>query len=52
MQRNAHTLKKFCEFKELVEKVSNKKVKALCSDDGGEYVSNEFKDFFAVERIT
>jgi len=35
----------------LVEKESGKKIKALRSDNGEEYVSQEFKDFCAVEGI-
>ena len=35
----------------MVEKESGKKVKALRSDNGGEYVSNEFKNFCAAEGI-
>ena len=42
---------KVCEFNELVEKESGRKVKALRSDNGGEYVSNEFKNLCVVERI-
>lgn len=42
---------KFVEFKALVEKERNKKVKALRSDNGGEYVSNEFKNLCAKEGI-
>eukprot|EP00253_Pinus_taeda_P014171 PITA_14171 len=45
------TFSRFCEFKALVEKESRKKIKALRSDNGGEYVSQEFKDFCAVEGI-
>ena len=45
------TFTKFCEFKALVEKGSGNKVKALRSDNNGEYVSNEFKNFCAVEGI-
>lgn len=41
----------FIELKALVEKETDKKVKALRIDDGGEYVSNEFKDFCAKESI-
>eukprot|EP00253_Pinus_taeda_P022849 PITA_22849 len=41
----------FCEFKALVEKDSRKKIKALRSDNGGEYVSQEFKDFYVVEGM-
>jgi len=42
---------KFCEFKALVEKDTGRKVKALRSDNGGQYVSNEFKKFCASEEI-
>ena len=34
-----------------MEKKSGKKVKSLRSDNGGEYVSNEFKKFCAEEGI-
>jgi hypothetical protein len=45
MQEKDQTFSKFCEFKALVEKELRKKVKDLRSDNGGEYISNEFKDF-------
>ena len=51
MQKKDQTFTKFCEFKELVKKYSLKRVKALRSDNGGEYVSNEFKNFCATEEI-
>lgn len=35
----------FCEFKELVEKDTGRKLKALRSDNGGEYVLNKFKNY-------
>ena len=35
----------------MVEKESRKQVKALRSDNGGEYISNEFKDFCSKEEI-
>ena len=41
----------FCEFKALVEKESGKHVKALRSDNGGEFISTEFKDFCSAEAI-
>eukprot|EP00253_Pinus_taeda_P027289 PITA_27289 len=50
-QKKDQTLTKFCEFKALVEKELGKKIKALRSDNGGEYVSQEFKDFCAAEGI-
>jgi hypothetical protein len=43
MQKKDQTFSKFCEFKTLVEKESGKQVKALRSDNGGEYISNKFK---------
>ena len=39
------------EFKGLVEKESRKQVKALRRNNGGEYISNEFKDFCSREGI-
>eukprot|EP00253_Pinus_taeda_P008934 PITA_08934 len=50
-KRKDQTFTNFCEFKALVKKESGKKVKALRSDNSGEYVSNEFKNFCAVEGI-
>eukprot|EP00253_Pinus_taeda_P003291 PITA_03291 len=50
-QKKDQTFTKFCEFKAMVKKESGKKIKALISDNGGEYVSQEFKDFCAVEGI-
>jgi hypothetical protein len=51
MQKKDQTFSKLCEFKALVEKESGKKVKALRSNSGGEYISNEFKDFCNKEGI-
>ena len=51
MQKKNKTFSKFCDFKELVEKESGKQVKALWRDNGGEYISNEFKDFCSKEGI-
>ena len=51
MQKKSETYSKFCEFKALVEKESGKKVKALRSDNGGEYISDKFKDFYKEEGI-
>ena len=47
MQKKSETYSKFCEFKGLFEKESGKQVKALRSDNGGEFISGEFKDFAA-----
>ena len=51
MQKKSETFLKFCEFKALVEKELGKQVKALWSDNGGEYISGEFKDFCSAEGI-
>ena len=51
MQKNNETYSKFCEFKALVEKESGKQVKAMKSDNGGEYISKKFKDFCSKEGI-
>ena len=51
MQKKDQTLLRFCEFKALAEKESGNKIKALRSDNGGEYVSQQFKDFYAAEGI-
>ena len=51
MQKKDQTFSKFCEFKELMEKELGKQVKALQSDNGGEYILNKFKDFCSKEGI-
>jgi transposase InsO family protein len=51
MQKKDQTFSNFGEFKSLVEKYLGKKVKALRSDNGGEYISNEFKDLCNKEGI-
>lgn len=51
MDKKSETYSKFCEFKALFKKESWKKVKALRSDNGGEYIYGEFKDFRSAEGI-
>ena len=51
MLKKDQTFSKFCEFKALVEKESRKQVEALRSNNGGEYISNEFKDFYNKEEF-
>ena len=51
MQKKDQTFSRFCEFKALAEKKSGKKIRALHSDNGGEYVSQQFKDFCTAEGI-
>ena len=51
MKKKDQTFLRFCEFKAFTEKESGKEIKSLCSDNGGEYVSQQFKDFCATEGI-
>ena len=51
MHKKDQTFSKFCEFKAFLEKESGKQVKALMSDNGGQYISNEFKNFCSKEGI-
>ena len=51
MQKKYQTFSKFCEFKAMVEKESGKQVKAIMSDNGGEYISNKFRNFCSKEGI-
>jgi hypothetical protein len=51
MQKKDQTFSMLCEFKALVKKEPGKQVKALRRNNGGEYISNEFKDFCNREGI-
>ena len=51
MQKKDQTFLRFCDFKALVEKESAKKIRALQRNNGGEYVSQQFKDFCTTEGI-
>ena len=42
----------FMEWKAMVERSTERKVKTLRSDNGGEYISNEFKNYLKAEGIT
>ena len=43
--KKSEVFAKFKEFKALVENHSEKKIKVLRTDNGGEFCGNEFKDF-------
>jgi hypothetical protein len=51
MEIRGQVFKRFQEFKALVENQTSKKIKVLRSNNGGEYTSNDFIDFFAKEGI-
>lgn len=51
MRKKDDTFPMFVELKALVEKETNKKMKALGSDNTGEYVSNEFTNLCAKQAI-
>ena len=46
LKNKSEVFKKFLEWKSMVEKSSGKNIKTLCSDNGGEYTSEEFEDYF------
>ena len=45
LRQKSEVFSKFKEFKALVENHSNKKIKALRTDNGGEFCSRELKKF-------
>ena len=51
IKHKSEALDKFIEYKTFVEKQTNHQIKILRSDRGGEYVSNDFKEFCKKEGI-
>ena len=51
MKTKDEVFSRFQEFKALVENQTGKKIRVLRSDNGGEYTSKEFMDFYAGEGI-
>jgi hypothetical protein len=51
MKTKGRVFSRFQEFKSLVENQTRKKIRVLRSDNGGEYTSKEFMDFYAGEGI-
>jgi len=45
LKKKDEVFERFKKFKALVEKLSEKKINILRSDNGGEFTSNEFNDF-------
>ena len=50
-KKKDEVLERFKEFKYLVEKIFERKINILRSDNGGEFTSNEFNDFCKEARI-
>ena len=50
-QKKDQEFSKFLDFKALVDKDSGKQLKALRSNNGGEYISRELKNFCSKEGI-
>src|SRR5436190_17469348 len=51
LKHKSEVFQKFKEWKTMVENQRGRKVKALRSDDGGEFTSMEFKEYLARHRI-
>ncbi|MCP4491938.1 MAG: DDE-type integrase/transposase/recombinase [Gammaproteobacteria bacterium] len=51
IQRKSEVFEKFKEYKNLMEKQTGQVIKALRSDNGGEYTSQAFKEFLKNEGI-
>ena len=45
LKKKDEVFERFKEFKALIENLSERKIKILRSDNGGEFTSNEFNDF-------
>ena len=43
LQHESQVFEKFCDWKTMVEKATGKKLKAIRTDNGGEFTSSEFK---------
>ena len=51
VKQKSEVLEKFREFKAMVEKHTTKSIKIIRSDNGGEYTSNEWKQFLQAEGV-
>ena len=51
LKSKGEVFSKFCEWKALVERSTGRKLKALRSDNGGEYTSGEFVEYLRSEGI-
>ena len=51
LKNKDEVFEKFKEFKALVENLSEKRIKTLRSDSGGDFTSGEFNDYCKENRI-
>ncbi len=51
LNKNFEAFEHFKRFKELIENESNLKIKFLRLDNGGEFISNEFKNYYSEQGI-
>ena len=51
LQHKSQVFEKFCEWKAMVEKATGKKLKAIRTDNGGEFTSNEFEVYLRAEGV-
>ena len=51
MKHKSEAFDKFKEYQNMVEKQTEKSIKILQSDQGGEYLSNEFLDYLQSKSI-
>ncbi len=51
LRHKSEVLEKFKAFEALMMNITSKKIKALQTDNGGEYVSNEFKKYVETKGI-
>ena len=50
-KKSKEVLKRFQEFKALVQNQTGRRIRVLRSDNGGEYTSKEFNEFYAYEGV-
>ena len=52
LQHKNQVFEKFCEWKAMVENATSKRLKAICTDNGGEFTSSEFEAHLCAEGVS